>query len=131
MFDNPHLTERPLQTPGPRFNPCAALIICAASLTLAVGASAMPRAVTGVVSSPSHLRQVEIVETPTQTAFYLHNAGYRLLHKPQFIARVTGGGPCRITWPTPNALQITFTHPWSHLTQGHPQGITVTFNAAR
>lgn len=131
MFDNPYLTERPPQTPGPRLNPRAALFICAVSLALGSTVSAMPRAATGVVSSPSHLRQVEIVETPTQIAFYLQNAGYRLLHKPQLIARVTGGGLSSVTWPAADAVSIAFAHPWSHLTQGQPQGITVALTATR
>jgi hypothetical protein len=132
MFDNPY--EYPPRKAGPHVNPRATAGIGVVLLALALaaaGAQAFPRAEAQIVTSPAQLRQVEIIAGPTQTAFYLHSAGYRLRHQRQLIALVAGGGAWRVTWPTANALRITFTHPWSHLTQGHPQGITVTFTAAR
>jgi hypothetical protein len=129
MFDNPY--EYPSRKGGPHVNPRVAAGIGVVSLALVVSAQALPRAETKIVTSPSHLREVEIFAGPTQTAFYLHNAGYRLVHTRQLIAIVTGGAAWNVTWPSANAVRIAFAHPWSQLTQGHPQGITVAFTAAR
>jgi len=129
MFDNPLAYPRP--EPAPKFTPQAAAGICLVSLALIITAHLIPRTQESIITSPSHLREIEIFAGPTQTEFYLHNAGYRLSHKRQLIAVVAGAGAYTVTWPGPDAIRIAFAHSWSRILRGHPQGITVAITAPR
>jgi hypothetical protein len=84
-----------------------------------------------VVSSASHLRQVEVFAGPAGTKlFFLHNAGYRLPHELQLIGIVYGAQGFAVTWLGPDAVRIFLRPGWSRLVAGHPKGVAATFAPA-
>ncbi len=107
-----------------------------ATLALTVLASAMvvfeARTTLAIVSSRSHLRQIEIVsDSPglgkTVTKFYLHDAGYRLRHAPQLLATVQGAGNWSVTWDGPNAVDIFLAPGWTGTLAPQPAGMRIDF----
>jgi hypothetical protein len=90
-----------------------------------------PIAAETVISSPSHLRQVEVFAAPGgEKIFYLHNAGYRLPHKLQLIGIVYGAEGCSVQWQGPDRIRILLHPGWSRLVAGYPKGVAVAFAKA-
>ncbi len=90
-----------------------------------------PLAEEAVISSPSHMRQVEVFSGPAgEKIFYLHNAGYRLPHKLQLIGIVYGAEGYSVKWQGPDGLSILLRPGWSRLVAGHPKGVAVAFAKA-
>jgi len=126
MFDGvPEFYARRRQ--GPRLSLAAAafFLLTAAAALMGFGRVA-PFGEETIVSSPSHLRQVEVFAAPAETVFYLHNAGYRLPHKLQLIGIVYGAQGFAVKWQGPDAVRILLRPGWSRLVAGHP-GVTAAF----
>jgi len=129
VFDNPLETEWPRPRPKPqkpRLWQVAGVTLACVGLLWA-GRSA-PRTVLQVVSSPTHLRQVEVLSYGGRTAFYLHNAGFRLRHSRTLIGMVYGGGGWQVTWLGPDRVKIGFDRDWDRIVIGHADGVTVAFS---
>jgi hypothetical protein len=105
-----------------------AVLLLAVAVVVSVGRVAPAAA---VISSPSHLRQVEVIAGPAgEKMFYLHNAGYRLPHELQLVGIVYGAQGFAVTWLGPDAVRILLRPGWSRLVAGQPRGVTVAFSAA-
>jgi hypothetical protein len=129
VFDNPLETEWPRPRPKPQ-KPRLWLVasVALACVALQWAGRSAPGAVLNVVSSPSHLRQVEVLSYGGQTAFYLHNAGFRLRHSRTLIGVVSGGGGWRVTWLGPDSVKIGFDRDWDRIVMGHADGVSVAFS---
>jgi len=127
MFDGvPEFYARRRQ--GPRLSPGAAAFFLLAALAALMGFGRVaPFGDETVISSPSHLRQVEVFVAPSETVFYLHNAGYRLPHKVQLIGIVYGAEGFSVKWQGPDAVSISLRPGWSRLVAGHPKGVAAAF----
>jgi hypothetical protein len=58
------------------------------------------------INGPSPMRQIEVLRGPGAVSVYLHNAGYRLLHKRRLIAVVPGNGPVTADWVGPDVVRL-------------------------
>ncbi len=125
MFDNPLATPWP--PPAPRWRPAAFLL--GAMLAVAGLGHVCQPAVVHIVSSPSRLCQIEIVASGhgggETLRFFLHNAGYRLPHRPVLVATVYGAHTWSVAWQGPNAVRIALTPGWTQLTLREPVGVQV------
>ncbi len=129
MFDNPLETEWPKPRPTPRRpKPWQMAGLALACAGIAVSGRGAPGPVMDVVSSPTHLRQVEVFSGGGRTAFYLHNAGFHLRHNRMLIGVVYGGGNFRVTWLGPDRIRIGFDHDWDRIVMGHADGVDVAFS---
>jgi len=127
MFDNPLATPWPPPPPVRRWRP-AAFLLGAILLVTGLG-YAWQQAVVHIVSSPSRLRQIEVVVSGFGShetlKFFLHNAGYRLPHRPVLVATAYGVSAWSIAWQGPNAVRIGLTPGWTRLTLREPAGVKV------
>ncbi len=90
------------------------------------------RTTLAIVSSGSHLRQIEVVSASaglggTVTKFYLHDAGYRLRHAPELLATVQRAGRWAVTWEGPNDVDIFLAPGWTGTVAPEPAGMMVAF----
>jgi hypothetical protein len=131
VFDGvPEFYARRRRNERLRFGAAAFFLLVAAVALMGFGrVSPVPEET--VISSPSHLRQVEVFAGPGgEKIFYLHNAGYRLPHKLQLIGIVYGAEGCSVQWLGPDRLSILLHPGWSRLVAGHPKGVAVAFAKA-
>jgi hypothetical protein len=129
MFDNPMATVWP--QPPPKRPPVAAVSLGAAGVLCAMvglvwAGCAWPRDAVTTFSSPTRLRQIEVVVTPalagdgSETRFFLHDAGYRLPHKWLLIAVVSGAGTWSVNWLGQDRVRIKLGPSWSEVRMREP-----------
>jgi hypothetical protein len=128
MFDNPLATPwPPPPRPVRRWRP-PAILLGAMLLVTSLG-YAWRSAVVHIVSSPSRLRQIEVVASGIgggeTLKFFLHNAGYRLPHRPVLVATAYGASAWSVAWQGPNAVRIGLSPGWTRLTLREPAGVQV------
>jgi hypothetical protein len=136
LFDNPYAQN---WEPGGARRAAgrpAALALLVLATALAASCYVGPRRHVSIVSSPSHLRQIEVLALPAGIghaageAFYLHNAGYRLPHHPKLLGTAYGPAGWRVAWHGADSVDIILP-PGSRLAAtGAPAGIVVRFLSA-
>jgi hypothetical protein len=125
MFDNPLAHNR---EPAGGGKP-ARWFVVAVFLAVCLGFWGVraPSGPVAVFASPSHLQQVEVVDGPGELVFYVHHAGYRLLHHRELIAVVRGAGAWSVTWEGAEAVRIGLGAGWVREEVAHPAGLGVRF----
>jgi len=137
LFDNPYAQNwEPGGARRAASRRAATLCVLVLATALAVSCYAGPPRRVGIVSSPTHLRQIEVFALPAGIghaageAFYLHNAGYRLPHHPKLLGTAYGPAGWRVAWHGADAVDIILP-PGSRLAAiGAPAGIVVRFLSA-
>jgi hypothetical protein len=106
MFDNPgaHDWQPVPHQPPLRRGPLCVLVLAAVLL----GGLIRPPPIS---NAPSRLCQIETVVGPgNHTAFYLHDAGYRLVHRRVLILEADGAGGWSAQWDGSGRVHLALAH---------------------
>jgi len=98
------------------------LALCAAAASLA-----SPPLI--IIAAPSHLRQIEIAQTPFGGGLkiYLANAGFRDIHKHRLLASITGATSWRVIWQSNTAATFLVRPATACITQFSDPDLTIKF----